>query len=104
MGLRAIQIHSIKARRLKLCMWPLQIMSRVMGYMMPASTASEAVTSHGLFGVSKNIEGSIFRGQDRTSKLFSDLDLGGPDDLRSDLRGHLRPQFKKSLLYYFDTP
>ena len=56
--------------------------------MRPASAASEAVTSHGLFGVSKNIEGSIFRGQDRTSKLFSDLDLGGPYDLRSDLRGH----------------
>ena len=83
-------------------MWPLQIMSQVMVTMRPASAASEAVTSHGLFGVSKNIEGSIFRGQDRTSKLFSDLDLGGPDDLRSDLRGHPRPQFKKSLLYYFE--
>ena len=31
-----------------------------------------------------------------TSKLFSDLDLGGPDDLRSELRGHPRPQFKKN--------
>ena len=38
----------------------------------------------------KNIEGSIFQGQDRTSKLFRDLNLGGPDDLRSGLRGHLR--------------
>ena len=83
-------------------MWSLQIMSQVMGTMRPASAASEAVTSHGLFGVSKkNMEGSIFRGQDRTSKLFSDLDLGGPDDLRSDLRGHPRPQLKKSLFYSF---
>ena len=55
MGLRDIQIHSFKARRLKLCMWPLQIMSQVMGNMRPASAASEAMTSHGLFGVSKNI-------------------------------------------------
>ena len=69
-------------------MWPLQIMGRVISYVRPASMTSEAVTSHGLLGVSKNIEESIFRGQDRTSKLFSDLDLGGPDDLRSDLRGH----------------
>jgi len=72
-------------------MWHLWIMSRVMGHIRPASAASEAVTSHGLYGVSKNIESSIFRGQYRTSKLFSDLDLGGPDDLRSDLGSHLRP-------------
>ena len=57
--------------------------------------ASEAATSHVLFGVSKNMEGSIFQGRDSTSKLFSDLDLGGPDDLRSSLRGHLRPLFEK---------
>ena len=82
-------------------MRPLLKVDQVMSYMRPTSAASEAVTSHGLFVVSKNIEGSIFRGQDRTSKLFSDLDLGGPDDLRSDLRGHPRPQFKKSLLYSF---
>ena len=50
-----------------------------------ASAASEAVTSHVLFGVSKNMEGSIFQGRDSTSKLFSDLDFGGPDDLRSGL-------------------
>ena len=50
--------------------------------MKPASAAAEAVTSHVLFGVSKNVEGSIFRGQDSTSKLFSDFDLRGPDDLR----------------------
>ena len=56
-----------------------------MDHMRPASAASEAVTSHGLFGVSKTIEGSIFQGQDRTSKLFSDLDLGRPDDLKSGL-------------------
>ena len=82
-------------------MWPLLKVSQVMVTMRPASAASEAVTSHGLFGVSKNIEGGIFRGQDMTSKLFSDLDLGGPDDLRSDLRGHPRPQLKKSLFYSF---
>ena len=57
--------------------------------------ASEAATSHVLFGVSKNMEGSIFRGSDMTSKLFSNPKLGGPDDLRSGLRGHLRPKFKK---------
>ena len=82
-------------------MWPLQMVGRDMGNMRSASAASEAVTSHGLFGVSKSIEGSIFRGQDMTSKLFSNLDLGGPDDLRSDLRGHPRPQFKKIAIYSF---
>ena len=79
-------------------MQPLLIWAQVMGYVGPASATSEAVTSHGLIRVSKNIEGSIFRGQHRTSKLFSDLDLGGPDDLRFDLRGHPRPYIKK---FYF---
>ena len=71
-------------------MWVVLEVGQVMVTMRPASAGSEAVTSHGLFGVSKNIEGSIFQGQDMTSKLFmfSDLDSGGPDDLRSDLRGH----------------
>ena len=73
-------------------MWPLQIMSRVISYVRLASMASEAVTSHVLYGVSKNMDGSIFQGRDSTSKLFSDLDLGGPDDLRSGLRGHPRPK------------
>ena len=82
-------------------MWPLLKVGQVMGHMRPASAASEVVTSHGVFGVSKNIEGSIFQGQDRTSKLFTNLDLGGPDDLKSDLRGHLRPKLKKSLFYSF---
>ena len=90
---------SFKARRLKLCMWVVLKMSQVMGHMRPASATSEAVTSHELFGVSKNMEGSIFRGQDRTSKLFSDLDLGGPDDLRYGLRGHPRPKFQKGLFF-----
>ena len=79
-------------------MCSLQVMSQVMGYMRSASTTSEAATSHWLFGASENIEGSIFRGQDRTSNLFSDLDLGEPDDLRSDLRV---VQFKKSLFFSF---
>ena len=39
----AIQIHSFKARRLKLCMQPLIIVGRVMGDMRPASEASEAI-------------------------------------------------------------
>ena len=82
-------------------MWVVLKVGQVMVTMRPASAASEAVTSHGLFGVSKTVEGSIFRGQDRTSKLFSDLDLGGPDDLRSGLRGRPRPQCKKSLLFSF---
>ena len=67
-------------------MWPLHIWALVLGYMRPASAASEAVTSHVLFGVSKNIEGGIFQGRDTYSKLSSDLNLGGPDDLRSDIR------------------
>ena len=66
-------------------MRPLQIMSRVMRYVRPASAASEAVTSHAIFGVSKKRKRKHSRGQDRTSKLFSDLDFGGPDDLRSGL-------------------
>ena len=37
-----------------------------------------------------------------TSKLFSDLDLGGPDDLRSDLRGHQRPQFKNRFFTHLE--
>ena len=69
--------------------------------MRPASAASEATTSHVLFGMSKNTEGSIFRGSDRTSKLFSDLNLRGADGLRSGLRGHPRPKFKKGYFYYF---
>ena len=43
----------------------------------------------------KIIEGSIFRGRDNIQNLLSDLDLGGPDDLRSDLRGRLRPSEAK---------
>ena len=39
----AIQIHSLKARRLKLCMWPLLIMRSVIGGTRPASVASEAI-------------------------------------------------------------
>merc|ERR1712049_56119 len=39
----AIQIHSFKARRSKLCMWPLLIVSSVMGGMRLASAASEAI-------------------------------------------------------------
>ena len=70
-------------------MWVVLKVGQVMVTMRPASAASaasEAVTSHGLFGVSKNIEGSIFRGQDTVLfNFFSDLDLGAPDDLRSDL-------------------
>ena len=40
--------YSFKPRRLTLCMWPLHIWALVLGYKGPAS---EAVTSHGLFGV-----------------------------------------------------
>ena len=42
-------------------------------------------------GWQKIIEGGIFRGRDSIQNLLSDLDLGAPDDLRSDLRGRLRP-------------
>ena len=45
------------------------------------------------FRCQKIIEGSIFRGRDILQNLLSDLDLGGPGDLRSDLRGHPRPRF-----------
>ena len=50
-------------------MWVVLKVGQVMGHMRPASATSEAVTSHRLFGVSKNIEGSIFRGQHRTLKV-----------------------------------
>ena len=36
--------HSFRARRLKLCMWPLQTLGQVMVGMRPASAASEAVS------------------------------------------------------------
>ena len=39
----AIQVHSFKAKRLKLCMLPLLIVRSVMGGMRPASAASEAI-------------------------------------------------------------
>ena len=45
------------------------------------------------FRCQKIIEGGIFRGFVVNQKLLSDLDLGGPGDLRSDLRGHPRPRF-----------
>ena len=46
-------------------MWVVLKVGQVMVTMRPASAASEAVTSYGLFRVSKNIEGSIFRSRDR---------------------------------------
>ena len=52
-AMRLMHALSFEARRLKLCMWPLHIWALVLGHMRPASTASEAVTSHVLFGVSK---------------------------------------------------
>ena len=58
-------------------------------------------------GWQKIIEGGIFRGRDSIQNLLSDLDLGGPDDLRSDLRGRLRPSeakigfFLLSSLFHF---
>ena len=38
----------------------------------------------------KVMKGSDFQGFTISLKLISDLDLGGLDDLRSDLLGHLR--------------
>ena len=81
-------------------MWVVLKVSQVMVTMRPASAASEAVTSHGLFGVSKNIEGSIFQSQDRTSNLFSDLDLGEPetsDPASKVIRGR---KFKKCVFFH----
>ena len=52
-----------------------------------------------IWDVKKNVEGSMFRGQDCPTKLFSVLDLGGPDDLRSGLRGRLSPKFQKWLFF-----
>ena len=51
-------------------------LSRVMGDTSPASAAYEGVTF--LFFYYLGV----------TSKLFSDLNFLGPDDLGSDLRGH----------------
>ena len=45
------------------------------------------------FRCQKIIQGGIFRGCVTNPKLLSDLDIGGPGDLRSDLRGHPRPRF-----------
>ena len=63
--------------------------------MRPASAASEAISWYVLFGVPKIVEGPIFRGRDIIQKLLSDLDLGGPDDIKSDLRGRPRPSEAK---------
>ena len=49
-------------------------------------------------GCQKMMEGSVFRGLDRSQNLLSDLDLGGPDGLRSDLRGHPRPKIAKIVI------
>ena len=49
----------------------------------------------------KIVEGIIFRGRDIIQNLLSDLDLGGPDDLRPGLRGHLRPSEAKIGFFYF---
>ena len=35
-------------------------------------------------------------------QIHSFKDLGGPDDLRSDLRGHPRPQFKNRYSTHFE--
>ena len=54
-----IQIHSFKARRLKLCVWPLFIVASVKGYMRPAS---EAVSWNALStsGVKKSKKDAFF--------------------------------------------
>ena len=73
---------------------------KTLGHWRPASVASEAIKLYALFeGVKKLLEGSVFRGRDWSWKLLSDLDFGGPGDLRSDLQGHLRPKFAKTWLY-----
>ena len=41
--IEVVQIQDFKARKLKLCIWPLLIMIRVRSYVKSASTASEAV-------------------------------------------------------------
>ena len=46
------------------------------------------------FDVLKLIEGVIFQGCIIYPKLLSDLDLGGPGDLKSDLRGQMRSRQK----------
>ena len=46
------------------------------------------------FDVLKPIEGVIFQGCIIYTKLLSDLDLGGPGDLKSDLRGQMRSRQK----------
>ena len=51
------------------------------------------------FRCQKIIEGGIFRGCVMIQKLLSDLDLGGQADLRSDLRGHPRPEIEKLRFY-----
>ena len=50
--------------------------------------SNEVITS---FKKIKTTEGFIFEGYLMNPKLLSDLDLGGSDDLKTDLRGHLRP-------------
>ena len=57
--MEAIQIHSFKARRLKLCMQPLIIVGRVMGDMRPASEASEATEAEVLLKVWEVLHGTL---------------------------------------------
>ena len=47
----------------------------------------------------KFTEGVIFHGSTIKLKLLNDLDLGGPDDLRFDLRGHLSATTRHDLYY-----
>ena len=48
------------------------------------------------FWCQKIMEGSIFLGCGWSQKLLSDLNLGEPGDLRSDLRGHPRSKIAKN--------
>ena len=73
-------------------MQPLHTRALVLGQLRPSAHLR-------YFRCQKIIEGSIFRSCVMNQKLLSELDLGGPGDLRSDLQGYPTSEIEKFRFY-----
>ena len=74
----------------------------VLGCWRPASAASEAVSWYVLFVMSKNHRLKRFLRSWLKSKLAQRPRIKRPGELRSDLRGHLRPKVAKIVILQFE--